>query len=228
MASDGTSMRIQPGLRLDAVTVLRGIRPVIHDFSNYLDFGQLGLVHGANGAGKTTLLRAIAGRLPLENGFISYAGASGGTDRGEIARLYVGHKDGLSSQLSGRENLQSWAAMTSYGDKHRIEAALDTLGCMGFADSMVRLLSRGQRRRLALARLMLGPDTALWLLDEPNVGLDDDASKALDSIITAHIRKGGMVLAATHIDLVPALGTKRQVWTLGQVGQAGQRVHKDA
>jgi heme exporter protein A len=140
----------------------------------------------------------------------------------------VGHKDGLSSQLSGRENLQSWAAMTSYGDKHRIEAALDTLGCMGFADSMVRLLSRGQRRRLALARLMLGSDTALWLLDEPNVGLDDDTSKALDSIITAHIRKGGMVLAATHIDLVPALGTKRQVWTLGQVGQAGQRVHKDA
>ena len=162
-------MRIQPGLRLDAVTVLRGIRPVIHDFSNYLDFGQLGLVHGANGAGKTTLLRAIAGRLPLENGFISCAGASGGTDRGEIARLYVGHKDGLSSQLSGRENLQSWAAMTSYGDKHRIEAALDTLGCMGFADSMVRLLSRGQRRRLALARLMLDSDTALWLLDRKSV-----------------------------------------------------------
>ena len=233
MASDGTSMRVQlesvqPGLRLDAVTVLRGIRPVIHDFSNHLDFGQLGLVHGANGAGKTTLLRAIAGRLPLENGFISCAGASGGTDRREIARLYVGHKDGLSSQLSGRENLQNWAAMTGYGDSHRIEVALNALGCVGFADSMVRLLSRGQRRRLALARLMLGSDTALWLLDEPNVGLDDDASKALDSIITAHIGKGGMVLAATHIDLVPALGTKRQVWTLGELEQAGQRVQKDA
>ena len=227
MASVDTSMRVQPGLRLDAVTVLRGIRPVIHDFNNYLDYGQLGLVHGANGAGKTTLLRAIAGRLPLESGVVSFARASGGTDRHEIARLYVGHKDGLSNQLSGRENLQSWAAMTGYGDAQRIETALAAFGCLGFADSMVRLLSRGQRRRLALVRLMLGPDTALWLLDEPNVGLDDDASKALDSIITAHIGKGGMVLAATHLDLVPALGTKRQVWTL-RLEQAGQRMQKDA
>uniref|UniRef100_UPI003F6A329C heme ABC exporter ATP-binding protein CcmA n=1 Tax=Candidatus Puniceispirillum sp. TaxID=2026719 RepID=UPI003F6A329C len=210
----------QPGLRLDAVTVLRGIRPVIHEFSNHLDNGQLGLVHGANGVGKTTLLRAIAGRLPLASGAITYRThtsvvASGEVAGGEAARLYVGHQDGLSSLMSGRENLQSWAAMTGYADDYRIEVALEALGCMGFADSMVRLLSRGQRRRLALARLMLGPKTALWLLDEPNVGLDDDARTALDRIICAHIDHGGMVLAATHLDLGATLGKTRQIWTLG-------------
>ena len=226
MASDAASMNVQPGnvqpgLRLDAVTVLRGIKPVIHEFSNHLEYGQLGLVHGANGAGKTTLLRAIAGRLAPESGVIScapaaYAKAGNRSASGEAARLYVGHQDGLSSLMSGRENLQSWAEMTGYGDAQRIETALAALGCLGFADSMVRLLSRGQRRRLALARLMLGPDTALWLLDEPNVGLDDEACTALDSIITAHIGKGGMVLAATHLDLGATLGKKRRIWTLGQ------------
>ena len=227
MASDAASMNgqpgnVQPGLRLEAVTVVRGIRPVIHEFSNHLDCGQLGLVHGANGAGKTTLLRAIAGRLPLASGAITCTAGSGRLVNGEVARLYVGHQDGLSSQMSGRENLHSWAAMTGYGDSHRIEAALEALGCLGFADDMVRLLSRGQRRRLALARLRLGPKTALWLLDEPNVGLDDDARTALDRIICAHIDNGGMVLAATHLDLGATLGKTRQIWTLGH------KAHKDA
>ncbi|MBT6416437.1 heme ABC exporter ATP-binding protein CcmA [Candidatus Puniceispirillum sp.] len=222
MASDDTSMRMHSGLWLDAVTIMRGIRPVIHDFSNHLDYGQLGLVHGGNGAGKTTLLRAIAGRIPVASGIIRCAAAAGRTASGDAARLYVGHQDGLSSLMSGRENLQSWAAMTGYGDKQKIEVALAVLGCMDFADSMVRSLSRGQRRRLALARLMLGPETALWLLDEPNVGLDDDANDALARIICAHIGNGGMVLAATHLDLVAKLGTKRQIWTLGQ------KAHKDA
>ena len=237
MASDAASMNlqpgnvqpgskqqgnVQPGLRLDAVTVLRGIRPVIHEFSNHLDNGQLGLVHGANGAGKTTLLRAIAGRLPLASGAITCRTHTSRVASGEAARLYVGHQDGLSNLMSGRENLQSWAAMTGYADHHRIEEALEALGCMGFADSMVQLLSRGQRRRLALARLMLGPKTALWLLDEPNVGLDDDARTALDRVICAHIDHGGMVLAATHLDLGATLGKTRQIWTLGH------KAHKDA
>ena len=215
MASDAASMSVQPGLRLDAVTVLLGIRPVIHHFSNHLEAGQLGLIHGANGAGKTTLLRAIAGRLPLASGAITCAAHSNAAINNDVARLYVGHQDGLSSLMSGRENLHSWAMMTGYGDHHRVEAALEALDCMAFANSMVRLLSRGQRRRLALARLMLGPKTALWLLDEPNVGLDENANNALDQIICTHIGQGGMVLAATHLDLGMTLGNKRQIWTLG-------------
>ena len=117
MASDAASMNVKSGLRLDAVTVLRGIKPVIHEFSNHLEYGQLGLVHGANGAGKTTLLRAIAGRLAPESGVIScapaaYAKAGDESASGDAARLYVGHQDGLSSLLRGRENSTSVAELT--------------------------------------------------------------------------------------------------------------------
>ena len=154
--------------------------------------GEITLVTGPNGSGKSTLLRTIAGRLP----------AAAGTIECDVPVLYIGHADGLSPALTGRQNLADWAMLNGLvDDDAAIDAALDRMQARAFADLPVRRLSHGQRRRVALARLTLGPSSALWLLDEPNSGLDAASSIALDDLISDHLKGGGMVLAATHLPL---------------------------
>jgi len=106
--------------------------------------------------------------------------------------------------LSGRQNLACWAGLNGVGNaESRIEDAIEQLNAAPFANLPTRVLSRGQRRRFALARLLLGPPRALWLLDEPSVGLDMDTMQVLDSIISNHLVEGGLVMAATHLPLAP-------------------------
>jgi heme exporter protein A len=141
------------------------------------------------------LLRAIAGRLPATGGEINCA----------VPIIYVGHTDGLSGAISGRENLASWAKINGISaTETAIDTALSSFATNRFADLPVRVLSRGQRRRLALARLALAPADTLWLLDEPNAGLDQASSRILDEIVQKHATAGGMVLAATHLDFAAA------------------------
>ena len=119
--------------------------------------------------------------------------------------LYVGHADGLAPALSGRRNLADWAGLNGFAARpDRIETGLARLAAEPFADLPVRMLSRGQRRRLALARLALSPQGALWLLDEPTAGLDEAARRAVDALIAEHLAAGGMVMAATHDALATA------------------------
>ena len=185
-------------LQIDALTVLRGQRLVIDQLTHQQNRGEFCLLAGANGAGKSTLLRSIAGRLPAESGHIECY----------LPRIYIGHADGLAGAISGRKNLQSWAAVneiTVRGDT--IEQALAGFDANGFADIPVQLLSRGQRRRLALARLLLAPSPSIWLLDEPHTGLDRDSQVRLETAINAHLGAGGAVLAATHIDMTASAAT---------------------
>jgi len=180
------------GLRVDGVALVRGGRLVQAGLSHVMTAGEVTLLRGPNGSGKSTLLRAIAGRLP----------AADGTIECDVPILYIGHADGLSPALSGRQNLADWAVLNGLvGDDAAINAALDNMQARAFADLPVRHLSHGQRRRVALARLTLGPTSALWLLDEPNSGLDAASSIALDDLISGHLEGGGMVLAATHLPL---------------------------
>ena len=152
------------------------------------------LLTGPNGSGKSSLLRAISGRLSTVRGSISCT----------VPLLYVGHQDGVSGVLSGRQNLASWAGMNGVADAaSRIENAIGQLNAAPFANLPTRVLSRGQRRRFALARLLLGPPGALWLLDEPSVGLDIDTMHVLDGIISHHLGRNGLVMAATHLPLAP-------------------------
>ena len=179
-------------LQIEALTVLRGQRVVIDRLAHQQNRGQLCILTGANGAGKSTLLRSIAGRLPAESGHIAC----------HLPRIYIGHADGLAGAISGRKNLQSWAAVndiTVRGDD--IEQALAGFDATGFADMPVQLLSRGQRRRLALARLLLAPSPSIWLLDEPNTGLDQDGQTRLETAIAAHLSADGAVIAATHSEM---------------------------
>ena len=187
-----------PCIEIDALTVLRGQRLVIDQLTHRQNHGELCLLTGANGAGKSTLLRSIAGRLPAEYGNIKC----------HLPTVYVGHADGLAGAISGRKNLQSWAAVNDIivtGDA--IEQALAGFDAATFADMPVQLLSRGQRRRLALTRLLLTPTPNLWLLDEPSTGLDRDGQTRLETAIAAHLAAGGAVIAATHIKIARSTAT---------------------
>ena len=150
----------------------------------------------------STLLRSIAGRLPAESGHIAC----------HLPRIYIGHADGLAGAISGRKNLQSWAAVNDITVQGAdIEQALAGFDATRFADMPVQLLSRGQRRRLALARLLLAPSPSIWLLDEPHTGLDRDSQIRLETAINAHLEAGGAVLAATHIDMTASATTTHLV-----------------
>ena len=180
------------GLRVDDVALVRGGRLVQPALSLSIQAGEVVLLRGPNGSGKSTLLRTIAGRLPAATGDIEC----------DVPILYIGHADGLSPALSGRRNLGDWARLNGLvDDDEAIDRALDRMQARGFAELPVRHLSHGQRRRVALARLTLGQTYALWLLDEPNAGLDAASSIALDDLISGHLEGGGMVLAATHLPL---------------------------
>ena len=182
-------------LHINQLSVIRSMVLVISNLSHQQSAGDICCLIGPNGAGKSTLLRTIAGRLPAAAGDISCA----------VPIIYVGHADGLSGAISGRENLAGWAKINGISaTETAIDSALSSFVTNRFANLPVRVLSRGQRRRLALARLALAPADTLWLLDEPNAGLDQASSRILDEIVQKHATAGGMVLAATHLDFAAA------------------------
>lgn len=176
----------------------RGERAVFSGIDFMLPPGGALLLTGANGAGKSSLLRVVAGLIPLEDGVLSWEGADALADRVAHARRlrYLSHQDALKPSLTARENLAFFARLHG-GD---VEAALAAVDLLDLADLPARILSSGQKRRLALARLALAP-APLWLLDEPTVGLDTASVARLGPLLAAHRAAGGAVMAATHLPL---------------------------
>ncbi len=179
------------------LTIERGGRRIIAGLSFEAPAGLGLIVTGPNGAGKTSLLRALAGFLPIEAGGFALEGGDAERTVGEQAH-YLGHADGVKGALTAGENLAFAAAMLS-GDSSRPAqiAALTALGLSHVIDFPARLLSAGQRRRVALARLLVA-QRPLWLLDEPATALDVAAQAALAAIMRAHLQDGGILLAAAH------------------------------
>jgi heme exporter protein A len=176
----------------------RGERAIFAGLSFRLAPGEALLLLGANGSGKSSLLRLLAGLLAPAEGQLLWDGTDALADRAAHAtRLrYLAHQEALKPSLTATENLDFFARL--WGGTPA--AALARLDLSPLADLPVRLLSAGQRRRLALARLALAP-VPLWLLDEPTLGLDASAVGRLGGLLASHRAAGGMVLAATHLPL---------------------------
>ncbi len=168
--------------------VSRGRIPLLGGLDFSLDDGDALIVRGPNGVGKTTLLRTIAGLQPPASGDIE------GIDE---SLVYSGHYDGIKPTLTVAENLQFWSQI--YG-KDGIDTGLDSFLLTDLSDLRAGVLSTGQRRRLALARLVV-TERSIWLLDEPTVSLDDYAVELFCKVVRRHLSRGGIVLAASHVDL---------------------------
>lgn len=169
-------------LRLNSVTLMRGARILLRDFSFSIARGEVVQLTGANGAGKTSLLRLMAGVLAPE---------SGNLEKDEtVSHIYIPPDDrALKTQETVLENLQFWGGETA--------AAMQQVRLLDLANLAVRKLSAGQKRRLSLARLFLKPH-GLWLLDEPLNALDADAAALLQRHIRDHAAVGGAVIVAGH------------------------------
>ena len=183
---------------------LRGDRRLFRGLNLAVAPGQLLRVEGANGAGKTSLLRLLAGLALPAAGEVHWAGQTIRRQRESYAQalLYLGHLGGLKDELTAAENLQIEAdlAGTPGVDAPRIAAALADWGLARQARLPLRVLSAGQRRRAALARLQLS-DAVLWILDEPFNALDVDAVAHLGRQIEAHLARGGLAVVTSHMDL---------------------------
>ncbi|MGL5361939.1 MAG: heme ABC exporter ATP-binding protein CcmA [Bosea sp. (in: a-proteobacteria)] len=172
----------------------RGGRLVFDGVSFSLHAGEALVLTGRNGAGKSSLIAMLAGRLPVEGGMLTFEGG-GEAPLAEHLHL-VGHRDGLKSALTAAENL-AFARDMLGAPALEPKAALETVGLAHAAALPVAYLSAGQRRRVALARLLVA-HRALWLLDEPFSALDAASQAVLTVLMQAHLARGGMIVAATH------------------------------
>ena len=191
------------GLQVVNVSCERGSRALFSPVSFQLQASQAMHLQGDNGAGKTSLLRGLCGLSPLSQGQVLWDGQLVQQTREVFLRdvFYLGHALGLKDELSALENLQTTAALA--GQVLSSQEAEQALGAQGLANRMhlpLRVLSQGQKRRVALARLQVSK-ARLWLLDEPMVALDTAAQHALTALLQTHIQQGGMLLFTSHQSL---------------------------
>jgi len=189
-------------LAAERLECMRGGRNLFADLSFMVPSGTLLRVSGANGAGKTSLLRILCGLLLPSGGEVIWRNAPVRQQRESYWRelRYIGHLAGIKDEFTAAENLIFAAALSGVEITPAIARdALDQLGLLRFAHLPVRMLSQGQRRRVALARLAL-PDAAaaLWVLDEPLAALDTDAADRVLSLVDARLAAGAVVVMTSH------------------------------
>lgn len=191
--------------------------------------GQIMQVQGENGSGKTSLLRTLCGFMAPDEGEIRW----NGQDVRELEEeyfaemLYLGHLNAIKDELSGLENLLISAGMSGIEltEKEAI-AALRRMGLKGREMLPTKVLSQGQRRRVALARMLVS-EAKLWVLDEPLAALDVAAVALIEELIAAHLAKGGMVIFTTHQPLQVA-GMEMRTLTLTRAGMPRPGAARDA
>jgi heme exporter protein A len=208
-------------LEVCGLECVRGDHRLFTDLSFSLQGGELLRLRGSNGSGKTSLQRILCGLLEPASGEVLWQGNNIRKQRDEFNAdlLYLGHLNGIKSELTGFENLR--VSNTLRGETptdNEIYEALEKIGLAGREDLPTQVLSQGQKRRVALARLLLS-EAALWVLDEPFTALDVDAVAQLGKLIEAHLKKGRMVVYTTHQEVEMRASAVREI-DLDQLGQA--------
>jgi heme exporter protein A len=188
-------------LKIDNLTCIRDDRVLFDHLSLSLYSGQMLIVEGQNGSGKTSLLRILTGLKMADEGHILWhqnAIAEHNSDYHERV-TYVGHHDGVKRDLTCLENLRLVQAM---GNPSTVDPdnALEQVNLYRYGNTLVSNLSAGQRRRLALARLIV-TEADLWILDEPYTSLDKVSMALFQSIFEAHLKRGGIIVMTSHHDI---------------------------
>lgn len=187
-------------LELIGLTCLRGGRRLFEDVSFTVNPGELVHLQGANGSGKTSLLRILTGLSSPDAGVVRWDGIDIRESRDAYVAdmLYLGHHPAIKDDLSVRENLVVSSRLAGLNPvSELVKSSIEIVGLGGRATLPARVLSQGQRRRLALARLWLD-DRRLWILDEPYTALDVHATALLEARLAQHLSQGGMVVLTTH------------------------------
>lgn len=179
------------------LSCIRDERVLFSELSFTLNSGQILLIEGANGAGKTSLLRILTGFRKPDTGDLFWNDDAIDDDTQEFYQdtAYIGHHNGLKDTLTAEENLRYAQALASTA--LTIDDALEQVGLDGYQQTLVRFMSAGQRRRLALARLLC-TRKALWILDEPFTSLDRASIKLFENFIETHVSQGGLAIMTSH------------------------------
>ncbi len=185
----------------------RGGRVLFDDFGFRLEAGRLLQIEGVNGSGKTTLLKVLNGLMEPGAGVVRWSGTPINEDMPAYHSVlrYVGHTLGYKLELSAIENLSFASTIAGSKDLLTPHQALAYMGLTDYTDRLAKFLSAGQKRRLALARLLTGR-APLWLLDEPSVALDDGGRRIVEKMLAEHLERGGMAVITTHqhLDVTPS------------------------
>src|SRR5271167_3066827 len=193
---------VADGLRVEKVHVWRGDRHVLKGVSLSLASGQLLHIRGPNGSGKTTLLRVVCGLLRPEQGEVSWNGHPISRVRLEYQAVlaYASHEPALKGDLTALENLRFAVGLKRRVSSQELRDSLEQTGAAACADLPARVLSAGQRRRVAMARV-LAMSASLWLLDEPFTNLDAAGTDLVSGLLQEHVLRGGLALVVAHHDL---------------------------
>jgi heme exporter protein A len=199
-----------PRLAVRNLHLWRGERHLLRGVTFEVQAGEMLRVMGPNGVGKTSLLRCISGLLPMESGDIEWRGSTSSrtfeTLHGELA--YLAHLNALKNDLTAAENLLYAVGMKREVSSREILSTLERLQIGQCAELPVRALSAGQKRRVAIARVLLANAT-LWVLDEPITNLDTAGIQLIERCMDEHLSTGGIILAAAHQTLLEGSSRSR-------------------
>jgi heme exporter protein A len=184
----------------EGLSAKRGEDLIFQDISFEIASGEALVVKGANGSGKSTLLRVLAGLLPAHSGAAKLLAAAQPVERVGEAAHYLGHRNAMKRELTVEENLSFWQSFFgdfAGGTGLPVIEAVEAVGLGGIAHLPFGYLSAGQQRRMAMAKLLVSW-RPVWILDEPTAALDAAAETMFAGLVTAHLARGGIAIAATH------------------------------
>jgi heme exporter protein A len=203
-------MNMSNALCVEKVHVWRGDRHVLQGVSAQIQPQELLHISGPNGTGKTTLLRVVSGLLRPEQGSVTWLGRSITTIRTDYqaALAYASHEPALKGDLTALENLRFAVGLKRRITADELRAALARTGVAACADLPARVLSAGQRRRVAMARV-LAMNATVWLLDEPYTNLDAAGTELISELLQTHVAGGGLALVVAHHELKVSCRVRR-------------------